>query len=575
MILRPRLRLNEALEILKGGDSGKREAGILLACGFEPLHLRTFLRAYHRLRHPLQSLDFTAGLFGDLQATLSSAAKADVTGAIVVLEWSDLDPRLGLRTTGGWSLSLEQDILACCSRRWTAIADAIRTAASAMPVAAVLPTLAPSLLGHTPGTQISPAEVALEIQFAAMLADLTAIPNVRVLHPGHLAKTSPAANRRNPSLEWMAGFPYSLEHASALAAQIIDLVFPPPPLKGLITDLDDTLWSGIAGETGAAGLGWTLETNAQPHGLYQQQLRQFSEMGVLIGVVSKNEPATVEEAFARRDLLIPASAFYPVKCGWGTKSKAVGEVLDAWNIGPESVAFVDDSEMELGEVREAFPSITTLAFPSRSPGRILELLEQLRDLFGKPELHSEDRLRQTSVRNAAEFRGHAGSPDWLRSLEGKITFDTRRASLGRRPLELINKTNQFNLNGIRIAEGEWMRFAGSPDTFVVAVSYEDRFGPLGVIGVICGKRTGRSLEVSSWVLSCRAFSRCIENHMLAYLFSRAAVIDLVFEPTARNRPLQDFLIQLDAACGEIPLRLFAERHAPRHDQLPHEVRIHD
>jgi len=39
---------------------------------------------------------------------------------------------------------------------------------------------------------------------------------------------------------------------------------------------------------------------------YQQLLRHFSEMGVLLAIASKNELSVVEEALGRGDLFIPA-----------------------------------------------------------------------------------------------------------------------------------------------------------------------------------------------------------------------------------------------------------------------------
>jgi len=53
--------------------------------------------------------------------------------------------------------------------------------------------------------------------------------------------------------------------------------------------------------------------------------------------------------------------------------------------------------------------------------------------------------------------------------------------------ELINKTNQFNLNGVRLSEGQWMQHLADPASIVVSVSYEDKFGALGVIGVVAAK----------------------------------------------------------------------------------------
>jgi len=98
----------------------------------------------------------------------------------------------------------------------------------------------------------------------------------------------------------------------------------------------------------------------------------------------------------RQDLFIPGALFYPVRADWGAKSRHIAEILQVWNIGADSVVFVDDSPMELDEVRTAFPSMTCLQFPAK-PAPALALFEQLRDLFGKPNLQREDSLRQSSL----------------------------------------------------------------------------------------------------------------------------------------------------------------------------------
>ena len=89
-----------------------------------------------------------------------------------------------------------------------------------------------------------------------------------------------------------------------------------------------------------------------------------------------------------------------------------------------------------------------------------------------------------------------------------------------RAFELINKTNQFNLNGRRWKEPEWRRFLGEPGAFLVTASYEDKFGPLGEIAAMLGTAGAGKLSVDAWVMSCRAFSRRIEHQCLKYLFER-------------------------------------------------------
>jgi FkbH-like protein len=539
------------------------------------------LQGHFAQRFQDEAADLKTGLYGDLEGTLVAAAGSESEAAAVVIEWSDLDSRLGLRSTGGWGLSVQRDILANCRDRFARLLGGLEALASRIPVALAAPTLPIPFLGHSAGWQIGQNELELERQLATFLADAAKLVRVSILNPVRLDKLSPVASRLDPLMELKAGFPYSLGHASVLAGQIVETLFPPSPMKGLITDLDETLWSGIVGEVGAGAVSWSLSEHSQNHGLYQQLLRHLSEMGVLLAIASKNELAVVEEALRRGDLYVPAKAFYPVRANWAPKSHSIGEILRVWNIGAESVVFVDDDVMELDEVRTAFPSMTCLQFPKKHPAKTLGLFEELRDLFGKPAVNLEDTLRQASIQAREAFNEaaeRADSGEFVRGLHGRVTFDTRKNVANQRLLELINKTNQFNLNGVRLSEGEWMRHLADEGSFVVGVAYEDRFGPLGTIGVMAGRQAGGRFEVTSWVLSCRAFSRKIEHHTLEFVFRQLnpTAVRLAFRPTERNQPLQQFLksISLDED-GDGGMLLSREQFYSHLDDLPHEVRVQE
>ena len=53
----------------------------------------------------------------------------------------------------------------------------------------------------------------------------------------------------------------------------------------------------------------------------------------------------------------------------------------------------------------------------------------------------------------------------------------------RRAFELVNKTNQFNLNGRRFQPADWAAALARPGAWLAVVSYQDRFGALGKIAV--------------------------------------------------------------------------------------------
>lgn len=572
------MTLGQALGLIQDRKAAGRRRNIFLACGFQPMHLETFLQGHFASSFPDEGANIQTGLYGDLEHTLVAAVESQAGAAAVVMEWSDLDPRLGLRSAGGWALSVQPDILDNCRQRFARILERLQTLAAKMPVALAPPTLPLSLLGHTAGWQSSVTELELQKQLAGFVADAAGISGVSILNLSTLARVSPETSRLDTLMELKAGFPYTISHASALAGQLIKLLFPPSPMKGLITDLDDTFWSGLAGEVGAHGVTWTLADHTPIHGLYQQMLAHLSEMGVLLAIASKNELAVVEQALDREDLLIPGKSFFPLCVNWGRKSDSVAGILRVWNIGADSVVFVDDSPMELDEVRTAFPQMTCLQFSKKQPAKTVELLETLRDLFGKPAIHREDALRQASIRANTEIQamtGAAASGDFLRSLQGKITFDCRKDSSNKRTLELINKTNQFNLNGMRITEGEWLNHLADPAAVVIGVSYEDKFGPLGTIGVMSGRKLDDELELTSWVLSCRAFSRKIEHHMLDHLFHQhgASSIRLMFQSTDRNQPLRTYLASLAIAADAGAPTLSREQFQNQFEELPHQVRL--
>ena len=77
----------------------------------------------------------------------------------------------------------------------------------------------------------------------------------------------------------MTGFPYSFAHADLLAAGLVRIVLPRAPQKGLITDLDETLWGSVLGDDGPEGISWDVDHKTQFHALYQNLLNLLAEGG--------------------------------------------------------------------------------------------------------------------------------------------------------------------------------------------------------------------------------------------------------------------------------------------------------
>ena len=566
------MKLIEALEILRQPSPAARPfLRIYLACGFTPLHLQTFLAAELRRNMSSHGVEIQTGLFGDLSGNLERSEHSATDVVATVVEWADLDPRLSIRSLGGWRPADIPDIVDSAAEQLRRLLGILRRLSRSRPVVCCLPTL-PLPPVFPPLLQESGAhELHLRGLIASFAADIASEPGVRVLNAQSLDERSPAGRRLDVKSELATAFPYTLEHAAAIAESLAVLIEDRQPKKGLITDLDDTLWAGLLGELGVEGVCWTLELQAQEHGLYQQLLASLAAAGVLIGVASKNDSALVDEAFRRRDLLLSGEAVFPFEVNWAAKSASVGRILKAWNIAPDSVVFVDDSAFEVAEVKAAFPAMECIVFPRGDHSEFWDFMRRLRGLFGKRSVSDEDALRMASIRSASATRdqepvdSRGYSDEFLKSARGSLAFDWQK-SPDARALELINKTNQFNLNGKRLNEAAFRRFLDDPATFLVTVSYKDRFGPLGKIASVLGRRDGRTLVVTGWVMSCRAFSRRIEHHCLAYLFDKfdAEKIVLEYEQTSRNSVFQEFLMAMNGitsqhARPEITQDLFLER----------------
>jgi len=214
------------------------------------------------------------------------------------------------------------------------------------------------------------------------------------------------------------------------------------------------------------GIGWDLDHHAQVHGLYQQMLASLAGMGVLIGVASKNDPQLVEEVFSKAGLILPQSRVFPIVANWGPKSASVTQILKAWNISADSVIFVDDSPLDLAEVKAAHPGIECLRFP-KEEDRAYELLGSLRDLFGNDTISSEDSIRLDSIRTTHTVASQleAVSPEsFLQQAGGRLSLSFSK-NPDPRALELVNKTNQFNLNGKRHTESSWNAYLSDPEVF--------------------------------------------------------------------------------------------------------------
>jgi FkbH-like protein len=576
--------ITEALKVLQKAAKDAAPFELVLACGFTPLHLKTLTAAHLQQQIPGRRVQIDTGLYGDLAGTLEGLATKGPAensphAAALVIEWPDLDSRLGFREGGRWTPGSLADIVGTVRAALERLTGAIEALPQGFRLVISLPGLPLPPIFHAAGWQTTEGEALLDEAISRFAARAASRAGVALVNARRLAEDSPAATRYDLKSDLLTGLPYSLAHADALAAAMARLAAPRAPKKGIISDLDDTLWRGLVGEVGPEGVSWDLHSHHYLHALYQKLLSSLSEEGVLVGIASKNDASVVETALKRSDLYLKPDRIFPVEAHWHAKSGSVAGILKTWNIAADSVVFVDDNPMELAEVAAEHPDMECIQFPRDDYAAGYAMLRKLRDLFGKERLTSDDALRLESIRNGAGFRAATetgeASEGFLQAANAVIELDFSASSGDSRLLELVNKTNQFNLNGVRYTEADWRQAIARPGAFLVSVAYEDKFGPLGKIGVILGAREDGRIRIVSWVMSCRAFARRIEHQCLQALFDRFGGADaaLEFTATPRNGPVQDFLEDVCGRKPDGPCVLTREQFQLKRPPLYHQVGI--
>ena len=558
------MKLVDALKLYHHGETrSAEEFRLFIACSFPPLHLSTLTGAYLAKTVPDRRIAVNHGRCGDLIENLQLGNDAKQPNLFVVIEWWDFDPRLSIRSLGGWNdtESILRTVDAACRRLRQNLSKI-----QAQQIVICLPTLPLPPLFPVQSELLGRTEACLRHAVTDLIHWAISRDRMHVLHPDAIAELSPMTERWDARMDLETGFPYKLTHADSLARMCARLLTGGARRKGIITDADDTLWHGIAGEVGAENVSWSLENDSQVHGLFQQALAVLANKGVLIAIASKNDREVVMKALQRSDLAMEKDAFFPIEAHWGAKSESVSRILRTWNIDPTSVVFIDDNTVEIAEVQARFPNLECRVFPKGDPAAVIELLKWLRDEFGCESSSDENKLRRHSIEQNLIFEaeGEQADPEeFLKTLEASVTIRVAGRSSSR-AWELVNKTNQFNLNGCRYTLEQWLARGERESDFVFTVAYQDRFGPLGTIATMAGHTADQRIYLEDWAISCRAFSRRLEYLCLAFLFDRFGkdAISIAFCATDRNHVAQNLLQLLIGSLprnGNAELILTSER----------------
>jgi len=316
-----------------------------------------------------------------------------------------------------------------------------------------------------------------------------------------------------------------------------------PRRKVLALDLDNTLWGGVVGEDGVNGLKLGHEFPGNIHLRIQRELLELRHRGVLLVLLSKNNEPDVRQAFeSLPDMILKWDDFAVRKINWNHKHENLREAGRELGLGLDSFAFLDDSDYEREQMRQVIPEVLILN-ESSDPMQILRALWET-DAFDAFSMSKEDRRRHEDyllrgARNAEAYQDDLEA--FLKSLEMEATIEEIGPPNIERVVTMLGKTNQFNLTTRRHSRAHVQAMLDLPGSIPLALRLRDKFGDQGIIAVLLAIPSGNdaTMAVDSFLVSCRALGRGVEDALWAAMLRRAnrqnvRRLEAEYIPTLRN-----------------------------------------
>lgn len=351
------------------------------------------------------------------------------------------------------------------------------------------------------------------------------------------------------TLDYVARQPLSAQGQASLAVCIARSLRPlvAPRKKVLAIDLDNTLWGGVVGEDGIGGLKLGQDFPGNVHLRLQKELRELRERGILLVLLSKNNETDAREAFASLPgMVLQWEDFTVRKIDWAGKPENLRAAAAELKLGLDSFAYIDDSDYEREQMKQFLPEVLILN-ETNDPLKMLQALWET-DAFDSYSITFEDRERKEDYKLRTARDASAGGNDveaFLRSLEMQIAFEEIGPSNFERVVAMLGKTNQFNLTTQHHSRAHLQELISMPGSIALAARLKDRFGDQGIIGAaVAIPKQDSQLTIDSFLLSCRALGRGVEDALWGELVNRAhgkkvAKIEANYRATAKNSLVAD------------------------------------
>lgn len=346
---------------------------------------------------------------------------------------------------------------------------------------------------------------------------------------------------------YMSSMPYSRDGLNAVSNEIdrvLEAAFTTRK-KIIALDLDNTLWGGVIGEDGVDGIELSDHKEGQRYYDFQRQLLEMKNRGVVLGIVSKNNEEDAEAAIRNHPaMLLRDDEFVSRKINWENKALNLKAMESELNLTEGGFIFVDDNPVERETVKGECPDMLVPDFPDDTT-ELLSFAEDIWFDYCRPlRVLGEDlkktQMYQNEAKRKQELESSLNLDDYIAKLEMVADIHRMRDTELERVVQLINKTNQFNVTTKRYTQAEVEKIAADPNNAIYVVYSSDKYGDSGLISVIILIGSEVDVRIDTFLMSCRVMGRKLEDvilNELAAKYQKKMIGEFV--PTAKNAPVRE------------------------------------
>jgi len=294
-----------------------------------------------------------------------------------------------------------------------------------------------------------------------------------------------------------------------------------PPKKVLILDCDNTLWGGVVGEDGYNNIRIGTDGEGSIFSDFQKSILRLKNEGVILCIASKNNLTDILEVFNKnKNMILKLSDFTSIKANWKTKTHNIKELSKELALSIESMAFFDDNPIERDQVKKNLKDVKVIKPDtdiSNWPDQILEIFD-----FVNFKLTKEDLLKTHQYEKRSRFIVEKNKINdelsFLKQIKLKAKIVKINKSNEQRFLQMIHKTNQFNLTTKRYSLLEISNFKKNKKNIIFMVRLNDKYGDHGLVSSIMLIQNENFIYIDNFLMSCRVLGRYLEQWILSKIF---------------------------------------------------------